>query len=341
MCGKPLQAVCDAIKSKAKVQASFRAGWRRATHDAHKTNKANKTNHIAIGCVGLSRKETVGGKPIVRMVVTTAAVEVAPVDVGVTVDGVSVQVESKGAPVQVKATGVVKPLSSVTVTVTLVVLPAATLAVAGDTAMPKSGLPVLPVPVRAAICGLLASLSATLRVAAAAAAAVGVKVTLIVQVAPMASVVPQVVVSANEVGDAPPMVMAIAASAAALLFVKVTVFAGLVALMDWLPNATVVGVRNTAAGAAVPVPMSEIVCGLPAALSVIMSAALSSEVVDGVKTTAMVQVELAARVVRQVEVPWVKSAALAPVNEMAMPLTEVPVLLNKVTVFAALGVCTI
>jgi|SRR5450755_261119 len=154
----------------------------------------------------------------------------APVGVGVTLAGSSVQVESMGAPVQVNATGVVKPLRPATVTAMLAVLPAATLAVGGAVIL-KSGLPLVPVPVRAAVCGELASLSATLRVAVAAAAAVGVKVTLIVQVAPTASVAPQVEICAKDVGDAPPMVTAIAESAAALLLVRVTVLAMLVVLM--------------------------------------------------------------------------------------------------------------
>jgi hypothetical protein len=131
---------------------------------------------------------------MVRKVVTTEPVEVVPVEVGVTVAGASVQVESIGAPVQVKATGVVKPLRPVTVTVKLAMEPAATVGAVGETVTLKSGLEDVPTPVSTAICGLLASLSATFSVALAAAAAVGVKVTVMGQVAPAARVVPQVVV---------------------------------------------------------------------------------------------------------------------------------------------------
>ena len=130
---------------------------------------------------------------IICTVVTIAAVEAIPAAVGVTVAGVSVQLAPTGAPVQVRATGDVKPLSPATVTVMLAVPPGATLADAGDTATEKSELPLVPVPVRAAVCGLLASLSATLSVAVAAVAEVGVKVTLMVQLAPTARVAPQVV----------------------------------------------------------------------------------------------------------------------------------------------------
>jgi hypothetical protein len=127
-------------------------------------------------------------------VVATVAVEVAPLGVGVTVDGVSLQLAPSGAPAQVNATGVVKPPSPVTVTVMLVLPPAATVAVVGAAVRVKSGLELIPVPERVAVCGLLVSLSATPRVAVADAAVVGVKVTLIVQVAPTASVVPQMLV---------------------------------------------------------------------------------------------------------------------------------------------------
>ena len=51
---------------------------------------------------------------------------------------------------------------------------------------------VTPAPVRAAVWGLPVALSATVSVAAAAPVAAGVKVTLIVQVAPAARLEPQV-----------------------------------------------------------------------------------------------------------------------------------------------------
>src|SRR3979490_2299503 len=99
---------------------------------------------------------------------------------------------------------------------------------------------------------------------------------------------------------------------AAVLLVRVTVLAALVVLMTWLPKATVDGVRRTAAGAGIPVPASETICGL--SLLAMCRAALSVVVVVGVKITVIVQVLLAARVVVHVEVPSVKSEALVPVN---------------------------
>ena len=72
-----------------------------------------------------------------------------------------------------------------------------------------------------------------------------------------------------------------------------------------------------------------------------LSAAVSVVVVEGVKVIWMVQFELAAKVVVQVVVPSVKSAALGPVNEIAMPVSADDVLLYKVTVCAELGECSI
>ena len=108
-----------------------------------------------------------------------------------------------------------------------------------------------------------------------------------------------------------------------------------------MPNATVAGARKTAAGAAVPVPVRETVCGLDASLSAMLRAALSLEVVEGLKTTAMVQLELAAKVVVHVDVPCVKSDAFVPVKEMAIPVSAVEESLNKVIVLAELDVLTI
>lgn len=54
-----------------------------------------------------------------------------------------------------------------------------------------------PVPVSASVCGLLMALSVTVTVPVCVPAAEGVKVTLMAQVAPAATALPQVFVSAN------------------------------------------------------------------------------------------------------------------------------------------------
>jgi len=78
-----------------------------------------------------------------------------------------------------------------------------------DEVTPKSGAGggTTPVPEIAAVCGEPAALSATETVAEKVAAVAGVKVTEMVQLAPEASVLPQVVVSAKSDGLAPVMLM--------------------------------------------------------------------------------------------------------------------------------------
>jgi hypothetical protein len=177
--------------------------------------------------LGLIRNAIVGE---VRAVVTMVAVDVAPVAVGVTELGFSEQDEPAGTPVHVRATAVVNPFNPVTVIVEVAVAPAATLTLAGDAAMVKSGLVVPPVPVSVAVCGVLASLSATLRVALTVPVAVGVKVTLMVQLFPTASVVPQALVLAKEDAPAPVTLTTMFFRIAVLSFLSVTVFAVLVVL---------------------------------------------------------------------------------------------------------------
>lgn len=166
----------------------------------------------------------------VRAVVVIVAVEVTPLDVGVTELGFSVHEEPAGAPVHVSATADVNAFNPVTVTVEVPVLPAAKLKVAGATVTEKSGPEVVPVPVRVAVCGLLASLSATLSNAVTAPAAVGVKVTLIVQLLPTARVAPHALVCANTDALVPVMLTTMLLTVAVLLFFSVTVCAVLVVL---------------------------------------------------------------------------------------------------------------
>ena len=63
---------------------------------------------------------------------------------GVTLVGVSVQVEPGGAPVQVASTAALKPFTEVTVTVKLALAPAVTVEEAGATETAKSGPEAVP-----------------------------------------------------------------------------------------------------------------------------------------------------------------------------------------------------
>ena len=89
-----------------------------------------------------------------RAVVAIVPLIVAvPLAAGVTLVGVSVQVEAGGAPAQVTATAELNPVTEVTVTVKLALAPAVTVVEAGDTETVKSGVPeAVPVPVSVTDC---------------------------------------------------------------------------------------------------------------------------------------------------------------------------------------------
>ena len=79
-------------------------------------------------------------------------------------------------------------------------------------------------------------------------------------------------------------------------FVSVTVFAPLATPMATVPKLKLVGESF----AVVPVPLSDSCCGLPAALSVMLNAALRVPLAVGLKVTLMVQLALAAKELPQV-----------------------------------------
>ena len=89
-------------------------------------------------------------RAVVEMVPLIVAVALAA---GVTLVGLSVQVEAGGAPAQAAATAALKPVMGVMVTVKLAEAPAVTAEVAGDTETVKSGVPeAVPVPVSVTSC---------------------------------------------------------------------------------------------------------------------------------------------------------------------------------------------
>jgi hypothetical protein len=181
------------------------------------------------------------------------------------------------------------------------------------------GADVTPVPVSGTLCGLPPALSLMLRVAERAPFADGVKVTLMMQLAVAARVLGlsgQVEVSAKSAAFAPFTVMPLIVSAAAPLFVRVIVCAELVAPIFWLPKLSEVGLSVTAGAETTPVPLRGTLCGLPAALSLILTLALRAPEADGEKVTPIVQLAPAASVLGdsgQVVVS-AKSAAFVPVR---------------------------
>ena len=118
---------------------------------------------------------------------------------------------------------------------------------------------------------------------------VGVKVTLMVQFPPAANEFPHVLVWAKSPLAAIPVIV----SAAPPVLESVTVCATLVDPTVWLANVSEVGETLTlGVPAAAPVPVRLTVCGLPAALSVMVTAAVRVPVAVGVNVTLMVQFPL-------------------------------------------------
>src|SRR2546428_801959 len=201
---------------------------------------------------------------------------------------------------------------------------------------------VTPVPVSDTDCGLPAASSVMVSVAVRALAAVGVKVRLRTQLAPAASVAPlmQVVpeASAKSPALAPPSTAVAMLGGAVPLLVRVTVCPALVVPTRWLPSARHVAERVTAG--AVPVPVSDTVCGLPAASSVMFTVAARAPGAAGVNVNVKVQLADAATdppASGQGVVPepaTAKSPGLAPARVMLVRLSVAVPPLVRVTVWA-------
>src|SRR5215468_2956043 len=103
----------------------------------------------------------------------------------------------------------------------------------------------VPVPVRLEVCGFPTALSETDTAEMRAPVVVGVKVTLIVQTAPVASVDPQLLVWAKSPALPPEIPMELMASDAFPALVNVTGTALLVEPVGTLPKSMLFGLRIT------------------------------------------------------------------------------------------------
>src|SRR5437870_3137796 len=165
------------------------------------------------------------------------------------------------------------------------------------------------------ICGLPPALSVSDSVPVRAPEAVGVKVTLMVQVAPAAKV-------AGLVGQALAPVLVeigraagregVMVKAAAVVLVSVSVMGALVVASSWLPKSRQVAANPTPR--ALPFRRMVFISGLPPALSVSDSVPVRAPEAVGVKVTLMVQFAPAAKVAGLV------GQALAPVLVAAKSL---------------------
>jgi hypothetical protein len=171
----------------------------------------------------------------------------------------------------------------------------------------------VPVPVRVTICGLPTALSVMVIAALRFPVAAGVKLTLIVQLAPAATELPQVVVSGKSPGSAPVTAMLAMLKVRLPLLVRVTDCAGAVVPTNWLPKVMVVAESSTPGAAPVPVRFTD--CGLPDALSVNTTEAVRVPSALGVKVRLSVHwADGASEEPHVLELATAKSAALGPVT---------------------------
>jgi hypothetical protein len=194
-------------------------------------------------------------------------------------------------------------------------------------------------PDSATDCGLPGALSVIVTAAIRLPAAVGLNVTLIEQLPPAATLAPQLSVLLKSPALAPPSTRLLILSAPFPLSVRVTLCGLLLEPATWLEKDRLLLDRLTAAAVTEPVPDSATDCGLPAALSVIVTAAVRLPAAVGVKVTLMVQLPPAATLAPHVLL-CAKSPAFIPVTPMLDIVSELPPLLLSVTVCAALALPT-
>src|SRR5213082_95648 len=223
----------------------------------------------------------------------TPAAKVAGL-VGQALAPVLVAAKSPEAAKEVIVKAAVPVLVSVTVTDALMVasgwLPKPRLVGANPTAG------AVPFPLSATVCGLPPALSVTDSVPVRAPEVVGVKVTLIEQLAPAAKVaglVRQALAPVLVAAKSPEAAKELIVKAAVPVLVDVTVIGALVVASSWLPKSRLVGANPTAG--AVPFPLSGNVCGLPSASSATDSVPVRAPEAVGVKVTLMVQLAPAAK----------------------------------------------
>ena len=195
----------------------------------------------------------------------------------------------------------------------------------------------LPVPVRLTVCGLPLALSAMLTEAVRAPVAVGVNVTLIVQVPFAATELPQVLVAAKSPGSVPAVPILVTVKLAFPVLVRVTACAALVVPRFWFVKVRVPVERLTVGP--LPVPVRATVCGLPARLSAILTEAVRLPRVVGENFTAIAQLAFCANELPHVFVSE-KSPALVPARLMLVMVKLVSPVFVRVTLCAVLVVPT-
>jgi hypothetical protein len=342
--GVPVQLASVTIESSANPQIALRAA-RPENLEIPKIAKARIPNIAIHAGVDGTLGHDAGveaNTPLLVAIVTVADTE--PFAAGVSGFWVNVHIESPGREAQLSKTAEANPSIELTVIVVVAVPWVLTVAEDGDAVTVKSGPVATPLPESATVWGLVESLSETLSIADSAAVVVGVNLTLIVQVPVVATrPVPQVLLWTKSEALAPAIVMEVIVRAVLLVFESVAVCAGLVEFRLTLPKLSVPGASVTAPAGAVPDPESDDVWGLLESLSETLRVADSFDVVEGVKTTVIMQLVAAARVAFTAGHELVciaKSVAFVPLTVTpgeVMVIAAVELLL-RVNVWGELGV---
>jgi hypothetical protein len=131
------------------------------------------------------------------------------------------------------------------------------------------------------LCGEPVALSTTVTSGVSAPSAPGGKCPWIVQLAPAARLVPQLFANKNEDAPVPVTLMLVIDIVELALLVKAILCDPLVVPTQWLSNDKLVADGD--GGGRRPVPLSEILCGEPPALSVMVIAAVSVAATSGAK----------------------------------------------------------
>jgi len=171
-------------------------------------------------------------------------------------EGETLQVAAVGVPAHDSDTVPDRPPVPFTESLYVALWPAVTVAELDD---PEAVVKVksLPVPVRLTLCGLPAALSATFSEAVRVPPVVGLKVTLMEQVAPAVTVDPQLFCWLKSPALAPPILMLETESVAAPVLVSNTAVATALCPAIAGPKLSAFGDKATAG--LVPVPVSAIV----------------------------------------------------------------------------------
>jgi hypothetical protein len=185
-----------------------------------------------------------------------------------------------------------------------------------------------PFPVKLTVCGLPEALSATESLAWRVPFAVGLNVTLMVQWALAERLAGQLLLSLKSPLFVPVMLIPVMVSGALPELVSVTVCEELVEPTFSFPKLMLVGLSVTAG--TVPVPFKLTVCGLPVALSEILTEAVRLPPAVGLKVTSIVQLAFADKLAGQLLV-WLKSLISAPVMVMPLMVSEAFPVLVRVT----------